>query len=71
MKKEKKKVQPLNPPVTESELNEASLVWTDAQNIMVARGYGRELWGNQRRCCQEFVVLMMRAIQQPSTPDRV
>jgi hypothetical protein len=51
---------PLSPPATEAELNEASRVWTKAQDIMVKRGYGRHLWGNQRKCCHEFVVLMLR-----------
>lgn len=58
--KRKPTVKPLVPPATEAELNEASRVWTEAQDIMVKRGFGRELWGNQRRCCHEFVVLMLR-----------
>jgi hypothetical protein len=33
---------------------------------MVARGFGRELWGNQRGCCHEFIVLMLRAYKKTS-----
>lgn len=54
-------VRPLDPPSTEVELNRASAIWTEAQDIMVKRGFGRELWGNQRQCCHEFVVLMLRS----------
>lgn len=55
-----KKPKPLKPPATEAELDRASEIWTAAQDTMVARGFGRELWGNQRACCHEFVVLMLR-----------
>lgn len=55
-----KKVRPLKPPATEAELNRASEIWTAAQDIMVARGFARHLWGNQHSSCHEFVVLMLR-----------
>jgi hypothetical protein len=67
------KVKPLNPPATEAELNNASRYWTEAQDVMVQRGFCRHLWGNERACCHEFVVLMLRAalkgqLNQPGTP---
>lgn len=55
--------KPLDPPAMEAELNEASRVWTEAQEIMVARGFGLHLWGSQPSSCHEFVVLMLRAAQ--------
>ena len=61
--KTKPTVKPLDPPATEAELNEASRCWTEAQDVMMERGYGRILWGNQRHCCHEFVVLILRASQ--------
>lgn len=54
---------PLNPPATEAELDHAAEIWTAAQDVMVARGFGRELWGNRPASCHEFVVLMLRAEQ--------
>jgi hypothetical protein len=53
--------KPLVPAATEAELNEAAKVWTDAQDVMAARGYGRLLFGNQSRESNEFIVLMLRA----------
>ena len=75
----KMKPKPLIPAATEAELNEASRCWTEAQDVMVARGFGRVLWGNQRACCHEFVVLMLRAFapsrdtktSAPSAPSAV
>lgn len=55
-----RQLKPLKPPATEAELDRASAVWTAAQDIMVARGFARALWGNQRQCCHEFVVLLLR-----------
>jgi hypothetical protein len=64
------KVKPLHPPATEAELEFASVVWTAAQDIMVRRGFGRHLFGNQSRASNEFVVLMLRecAKHQPVNP---
>lgn len=59
-KTSKAKVTPLVPAATEAEKNRASEIWTAAQDVMVARGYGRHLWGNQAECCHEFVILMLR-----------
>lgn len=56
----KKKVTPLIPPATEAEKDFASRVWTEAQDVMVERGYGRHLWGNMPSACHEFVILMIR-----------
>lgn len=56
---------PLNPPATEAELDRAAEIWTAAQDNMVARGYGRHLWGNQQAAGHEFVVLMLRASNNP------
>lgn len=62
-------VKPLDPPATAAELNEASRCWTAAQDVMVQRGFGRHLWGNERACCHEFVVLMLRAAQNGESTD--
>ena len=65
----KPKALPLDPPATEAELDHASQIWTAAQDVMVARGFGRHLWGNQHAAGHEFVVLMLRAEQaQPVHP---
>ena len=58
----KPKVKPLIPPATEAEKDRAAAVWTSAQDVMVNRGYGRELWGNQSSCCQEFVIIILREV---------
>jgi len=62
-----KTVKALKPPATKAELDGASAIWTAAQDIMVKRGYGLALWGNQRACCHEFVVLMLRAVATRET----
>lgn len=54
------KALPLYPPATEAELERASQIWTAAQDVMVARGFGRTLWGNQHASGHEFVVLILR-----------
>lgn len=62
---------PLNPPATEAELNCAAEIWTAAQDVMVARGFARHLWGSSPAAAHEFVVLMLRgkyANQRPA-PD--
>jgi hypothetical protein len=68
------KVAPLDPPATEAELDLASRVWTDAQDVMVARGFGRVLFGATSKASNEFTVLMLRAharIQaEAATPER-
>jgi hypothetical protein len=38
---------------------------------MVKRGFCRHLWGNERACCHEFVVLMLRASQNDKLTDEV
>ncbi|HSI10392.1 MAG TPA: hypothetical protein VK961_00045 [Chthoniobacter sp.] len=54
------KVQPLNPPATEAELERASLLWTNASDDLVARGYARHLWGCNSTPAKELVVLLLR-----------
>lgn len=66
------KVLPLDPPATEAEKNEASRVWTAAQDVMVARGFGRYLWGNTSEATHDFVILMLRAAKATAeTPGAV
>lgn len=66
-------VLPLDPPASEAELEIASRVWTDAQDVMVARGFGRLLFGAQAKASNEFTVLMLRAhsklITEPVNPE--
>ena len=59
---------PLNPPADCAERDRASRIWTAAQDIMVARGYGRELWGNWKGCAQEFVILIIRETLKANGP---
>lgn len=54
---------PLDPPATEAELDHAAEIWTSAQDVMVARGFARHLWGCGTAVQHEFVVLMLRAEQ--------
>jgi len=58
----KAKHLPLDPPATEAELNRASQIWTAAHDVMVARGFGRHLWGCQSAAGHEFMVLMLREV---------
>lgn len=67
--KPKPKPLPLDPPATEAELDHAAAIWTAAQDVMVARGFARKLWGCQPAAGHEFVVLMLRSEQaQPVHP---
>lgn len=54
---------PLVPPATTAELDHAAEIWTAAQDVMVARGFARRLWGTFPAAQHEFVVLMLRAEQ--------
>lgn len=56
------KPAPLDPPATEAELDNASRVWTAAQDVMVARGFGRLLWGSQGKDCHDFIVILLRIV---------
>ena len=54
---------PLDPPATEAEFDHAAQIWTAAQDVMVARGFARLLWGCGTTAQHEFVVLMLRSEQ--------
>lgn len=51
---------PLDPPATEAEKDRASRIFTAAADVMVARGFGRHLWGNTSGPAQEMIILMLR-----------
>lgn len=58
---------PLVPAASVAELDHAAEIWTAAQDVMVARGFARRLWGTFPAAQHEFVVLMLRAEQAAST----
>ena len=51
---------PLNPPATAAELDHAAEIWTAANDVMVARGFARHLWGCLRQPARDLVVLVIR-----------
>ena len=52
--------KPLDPPATDAELNRAAKIWTEAQDIMVERGFARHFWGMLEHAGHEAMVLMLR-----------